>query len=102
MYVHCNMYFVTHFGMFFLNPNSHKYQVYNIYHSIDPNLKYLGMKLPCWWIYRVFPFQELLDRSLGLGSVGAADLSRVQRLTDGRVVTLEKKPFNMQCMCPVK
>lgn len=43
-------------------------------------------------------YQELLDRSLGLGSVGAADLSRVQRLTDGRVVTLEKKPFNMQCM----
>eukprot|EP00435_Cladocopium_sp_Y103_P061856 s143_g23.t1 len=43
-------------------------------------------------------YQELLESCPGLGGVGAADLSRVERLTDGRVVTLEQKPFNMECM----
>ncbi|CAK9019496.1 THO complex subunit 3 [Durusdinium trenchii] len=43
-----------------------------------------------------FTYQELLDTcASGLGAVGVADLSRVEQLTDGRVVTLESKPFNM-------
>ena len=41
------------------------------------------------------PCEELLQGS-SLGDVGAADLSRVDRLTDGRLVTLDKKPLNMQ------
>ena len=39
---------------------------------------------------------EDLLKGTSLGDVGAADLSRVDRLTDGWVVTLEEKPLNMQ------
>ena len=42
-------------------------------------------------------YHELLQ-VCPLGGTGAVDLTRVERISDGRVVDLEEQPFNMQYM----